>query len=110
MRHLNGPGLGGKGKAKASAKAPEDTPGLRGDEMFLNQILLNLLTNAIKFTPPGGRVDVVAHVDGGNRMVWRVTYTSIGITARDLLRVLEPFQQALGNLHQARGGVNLVMA
>lgn len=96
-----------RGKVKVSAESPEDTPGLRGDEMRLKQILLNLLSNAVKFTPPGGRVDVETHVDGGNTMVWRIADTGIGIQASDLARVLEPFQQGRGDIYQAREGAGL---
>ena len=96
-----------RGQVTVSAEAPEAAPWLRGDEVRLKQILLNLLANAIKFTQPGGRVEVKTHVDGGNSMVWRITDTGIGIQASDLARVLEPFQQVPGDFHRTHEGAGL---
>ncbi len=58
----------------------------------LQQVLLNLLTNAIKFTPPGGRISVSCARDG-DRVLLRVSDTGIGIACEQLQRVFEPFVQ-----------------
>ncbi|MDP6622785.1 MAG: PAS domain-containing sensor histidine kinase [Alphaproteobacteria bacterium] len=71
----------------------EVQPGLTlfADPRLLQQILLNLLTNAVKFTPRGGSVTISAgqRPDGAPRIA--VSDTGIGIAAADIDRVLEPF-------------------
>jgi signal transduction histidine kinase len=82
-------------------------PLLYCDERKLKQMLLNLLSNAIKFTPPGGRV--VAAVDAGPEGGLRIAVrdTGIGIAARHLARVLEPFAQVEGPLGRRCPGTGL---
>ncbi|HYM32391.1 MAG TPA: ATP-binding protein [Candidatus Cybelea sp.] len=72
---------------------PPDLPRFFGDARKLKQIALNLLTNAVKFTPEGGRVEIAAvhRGDGGLDII--VTDTGIGIAPRDIPRALEPFVQ-----------------
>ncbi len=73
--------------------APPGLPPVPADEERLEQVLLNLIHNAIKFTPPGGRIDVTAHADGDN-MVFSVSDTGAGISAEDLPRIFERFYKA----------------
>jgi signal transduction histidine kinase len=70
-----------------------DIPRLYGDRRRIRQVLLNLVSNAVKFTPHGGAVRVAATcaTDGG--LVLSVTDTGIGIEAGDISRVFEPFVQ-----------------
>ncbi|KAF0140825.1 MAG: Sensor protein [Rhodospirillaceae bacterium] len=69
-------------------------PRLLANEMRIKQILLNLLSNAMKFTPSGGRIHVTAHEDERNEgIIIRVTDTGIGINAEDIPCVLAPFVQ-----------------
>ncbi|MGZ5432974.1 MAG: sensor histidine kinase, partial [Thermoanaerobaculia bacterium] len=58
----------------------------------LQQVLLNLLTNAIKFTPAGGRISVTCARDG-DRLLLHVRDTGIGIAPNQQHRVFEPFVQ-----------------
>ncbi|HIC27967.1 MAG TPA: ATP-binding protein [Rhodospirillales bacterium] len=46
-----------------------------------------------KFTPPKGQIKVLASVDASNAMKWQVIDTGVGIPAKDLRRVLQPFEQ-----------------
>ncbi|MBS0528027.1 MAG: HAMP domain-containing histidine kinase, partial [Proteobacteria bacterium] len=74
-------------------RAPEDLPQITGDPRAFKQIVLNLVSNAIKFTERGGSVTISARVEGG-RMVLRVQDTGIGIAPEDLKRIGDPFFQA----------------
>jgi cell cycle sensor histidine kinase DivJ len=82
------------------SRAPEDLPDMTGDPRAFKQIVLNLVSNAIKFTERGGRVTVSASVEG-SRLMLRVTDNGVGITADDLKRIGDPFFQA-GKTYQRR--------
>jgi two-component system cell cycle sensor histidine kinase PleC len=78
---------------------------LRGDDKRLHQMLLNLLSNALKFTPEGGEIRVCAFRRGDSIAI-SVSDTGIGIKPDDLPKVLEPFGQidsALGRKHEGTG-------
>jgi signal transduction histidine kinase len=62
------------------------------DEVKLKQVVVNLLTNAVKFTPVGGRVDVDARVVG-EEVIVSVRDTGVGIAASDQERIFEAFQR-----------------
>jgi len=81
-------------------RAPEDLPFMTGDPRAFKQIVLNLVSNAIKFTERGGKVAVSAEVEG-SRLVLRVADTGVGIAADDLKRIGDPFFQA-GRTYQRR--------
>src|SRR5436309_7880610 len=81
-------------------RAPEDLPVMTGDPRAFKQIVLNLVSNAIKFTERGGKVTVSAAVEGP-WLVLRVSDTGVGIAADDLKRVGDPFFQA-GKAYQRR--------
>ena len=75
----------------------------------LQQILLNLLTNAIKFTPPGGRISVECE-DLGERVAIRVRDTGVGIPADQLERIFDPFVQLDAQRSGTQAGVGLGLA
>ena len=81
-------------------RAPENLPDVVGDPRAFKQILLNLVSNAIKFTERGGTVTVSAAVEG-SRLVLRVSDTGVGIAEEDLKRLGDPFFQA-GKTYQRR--------
>jgi cell cycle sensor histidine kinase DivJ len=81
-------------------RAGEDLPVITGDPRAFKQILLNLVSNAIKFTERGGTVTVSAGVEGP-RLVVRVADNGVGISAEDLKRIGDPFFQA-GKTYQRR--------
>jgi PAS domain S-box-containing protein len=72
-----------------------DSTHIEGDYSKLKQVLLNVISNAIKFTPAGGRVDITMGVTETDAHI-AVTDTGCGIPARDLERVMLPFAQ-VGN-------------
>jgi signal transduction histidine kinase len=92
---------------------PTDLPLLRADELKTKQVLLNLISNAVKFTAPGGEIRVVASVDQHGLAI-AIADNGVGIAAEHLDRVLEPFEQvdcSLSRQHQGTGlGLPLVKA
>jgi cell cycle sensor histidine kinase DivJ len=82
------------------SRVPDDLPEITGDQRAFKQILLNLVSNAIKFTERDGSVTVSARVEGG-RLMLAVSDTGIGIAADDLSRIGDPFFQA-GTTYQRR--------
>ncbi len=64
-----------------------------GDPVRLQQVFWNVLKNAAKFTPPGGRVAVETHVVDRSRLLVRVTDSGIGMTPDELKRIFEAFSQ-----------------
>ena len=73
---------------------------ITGDARAFKQIVLNLVSTAIKFTERGGKVTVAARVDDA-KLVLRVSDTGVGIAADDLKRIGDPFFQA-GKTYQRR--------
>ena len=65
---------------------------IRADERKVKQVLLNLLSNALKFTPEGGRIDVKAAICDGTVEI-SVTDTGVGIAPEDQMAVFEEFRQ-----------------
>lgn len=81
-------------------RAPDDLPRITGDPRAFKQIVLNLVSNAIKFTERGGRVTISARIEG-SRMALRVMDNGVGIAPEDLKRIGDPFFQA-GKTYQRR--------
>ena len=77
-----------------------------GDERKVKQILVNLLTNAVKFTPEGGQIKVEANL-GDNAVIVSVTDTGIGIAPEDQEAIFEEFRQVGSNYAQKREGTGL---
>ena len=80
-------------------------PELDGDPVKLKQVFMNLIGNAIKFTPAGGRVSVSAEISDDTLQI-RIQDTGIGMRAEDIPLVLQPFYRvhsALDSKHQGAG-------
>ena len=90
-------------------RIPADLPMIWCDERKLKQMLLNLVNNAVKFTPSGGSVEISARLDDEGYVV-AVRDTGIGIAEGDLGRVLEPFVQAETTLSRRQEGTGLGLA
>jgi PAS domain S-box-containing protein len=88
-----------------------EEPGLRvdGDAARLQQVFANLLSNGVKFTPPGGRVEVRVSEREGNVVVM-VRDTGRGIPAEFLPYVFDRFRQADGGITRQKGGLGLGLA
>jgi cell cycle sensor histidine kinase DivJ len=83
-----------------------DLPEIVADRRAVNQILINLVSNAIKFTPRGGHVSVSAMCDGGKLSV-TVEDTGVGIGEADLPRLGEAFFQARASYDRRHDGTGL---
>ena len=81
---------------------------IRGDERKVKQVLLNLLSNALKFTPEGGRIDVSARLQGGAAEI-AVADTGVGIAPEDQEAVFEEFRQ-VGTADKKVEGTGLGLA
>jgi signal transduction histidine kinase len=76
-----------------------------GDEDRLVQVVVNLLANAVRFTPAGGRV-IVRVVDTAQECEIQVEDTGVGIPAAELPHIFEAYRQA----HLGKGGTGLGLA
>jgi len=82
---------------------------LRGDRQKTVQILLNILSNAVKFTPPNGRIAVRTSRPSPGRAVIAIRDTGIGMTAAEMAAVFEPFVQFDNSLTRQEKGTGLGM-
>jgi len=71
----------------------DDLPILIADERSVKQVLLNILSNAVKFTPAGGTVTAFARVEADGGLIFGVVDTGIGIAKDDQARVFQKFGQ-----------------
>jgi cell cycle sensor histidine kinase DivJ len=91
------------------------TPGARlvfADRRAIKQILVNLLSNGVKYTPPGGAVKVTARVmnEAGRGIEIIVSDTGTGIAKTDLARLGQPFEQVESAETRAKEGTGLGLA
>ncbi len=96
---------------KLIADVPDSLPALRADARNVKQILINLLANAVRFTPAGGQVRVAARLeetgaDGGG-IVITVSDTGPGIAKADVPKILRPFGQIQQGFGLSRDGTGL---
>ncbi len=91
--------------------APCNELRVHGDRTRLAQVLTNLLQNAAKFTPRGGRTQIeLNHSGRTGEAIIRVRDTGVGIEANMLARVFEPFVQAMSEGEESRPGLGLGLA
>lgn len=82
---------------------------IESDRTKLNQILMNLTTNAIKFTEIGKRVELQARLEN-NRIVFNIVDEGPGITQQNQARIFAPFEQGDNTLTRKYGGTGLGLA
>jgi signal transduction histidine kinase len=85
---------------------PADLPQLRADVRSMRQVLINLLSKAVKFSSPGGTIAIRVRVDAG-AIVFDVSDTGIGIRQEDLERLTKPFQQVDKPMARSAQGTGL---
>lgn len=82
---------------------------VRADSERLQQVLWNLLANAVKFTPAGGTIDLYLEQDGSLAEI-RIEDSGPGVPAEFLPRIFERFSQADGSSTRKHGGLGLGLA
>ncbi|HYF42173.1 MAG TPA: response regulator [Ramlibacter sp.] len=87
-------------------EVPDPAPAVRGDATRLAQCLLNLLNNAVKFTPPGGQVGLRTWQEGSTAIV-EVTDTGVGIAGENLSRIFDLFVQERYSGHHGNTGLGI---
>jgi two-component system cell cycle sensor histidine kinase PleC len=87
-----------------------DLPDIEADQRGLKQVMLNLISNAVKFTPEGGDIVVAVSQQDDERLRVAVTDTGIGIAAKDLSRLAQPFEQVEGQHSKTTQGTGLGLA
>ncbi|MGZ9099743.1 MAG: sensor histidine kinase, partial [Brevundimonas sp.] len=87
-----------------------DLPDIDADYRGLKQVVLNLISNAVKFTPEGDHIVVAISREDDERLRVAVTDTGIGIAAEDLARLARPFEQVEGQHSKTTQGTGLGLA
>lgn len=100
-----------RGNVTITLNVPEELPYLIADRVRFIQIMLNIMSNAVKFTMPGGRVHVgvEAHAIGNNKTHFRITIsdTGIGMSAEDISKAFQSFGQIDSGLNRKFEGTGL---
>ena len=86
---------------------PNNLPRFWGDERLLQQILANLLSNAIKFSRGGEAVELSAGIASGGGLWFEIADRGAGMSAGDVARVLQPFEQEDTSLARRYEGIGL---
>ncbi|WP_245158279.1 MULTISPECIES: PAS domain-containing sensor histidine kinase [unclassified Brevundimonas] len=89
---------------------PADLPQIEADQRGCKQVMLNLISNAVKFTPEGGAIAVRLARLGDDKVRIQVIDTGIGIAAGDLARLARPFEQVEGQHSKTTQGTGLGLA
>jgi len=100
----------GTSNLTVTAKVPEGLPILQSDRQKVKQVILNLLTNALKFTPRGSVTVSCAYHPASEEIAIAVADTGIGIPASDQTRIFEAFSQADARPTREGGGTGLGLA
>lgn len=87
-----------------------DMPDVEADHRGLRQVMLNLISNAVKFTPEGGTIVITVDPHGDDRARVAVTDNGIGIASEDLGRLARPFEQVEGQHSKTTQGTGLGLA
>ncbi|MDX9688962.1 MAG: ATP-binding protein [Alphaproteobacteria bacterium] len=95
------------GKVRLTMSVPQTMPGFRAEERAMKQVLTNLLTNAVKFTPEGGSVSLTADLSPEDEIVITCKDTGIGMSKEEIPIALAPFGQIESALSRKNQGTGL---
>ena len=102
-------GLVGEKPIKLKRSTPPTLPHVSGDSLRLRQVILNLMSNAAKFTDSGS-VTLGARVEGNNEVTLWIADTGIGIAPQDMETIFEEFRQGASGRRKGRAGSGLGLA
>jgi PAS domain S-box-containing protein len=83
---------------------------IRADSIRIQQVFWNLINNAVKFTPPGGKIDIRTSNDDHGRFRFEITDNGIGIEVDRQASLFAPFEQADSSIRRQFGGLGLGLA
>ena len=83
---------------------------IRADSIRIQQVFWNLINNAVKFTPPGGKIDILTSNDERGRFQFEITDNGIGIEVERQTSLFAPFEQADPSIRRQFGGLGLGLA
>jgi signal transduction histidine kinase len=92
---------------KLSTNVASELSVFRADQKLLNQIINNIVGNAVKFTKQDGHININAYLVEDGSISIKISDTGVGIQTKDLAMVLEPFGQARDSAHVAHEGTGL---
>jgi two-component system phosphate regulon sensor histidine kinase PhoR len=96
-----------QGRVRLDLEVPSDVPRVRADRRALEQVMVNLIENAIKYCPPGSRVVVRAHALDGRQVCVSIEDSGPGISEADLPRLFERFYRVDAGRAREMGGTGL---
>jgi len=94
-------------KQNLEVKVPKDLPDVMADARRIKQVLLNLLSNANKFTPDGGKITLIAAAERSGAITFAVGDTGIGMTPDQVQHALKPFAQVDSGYARLQEGTGL---
>ena len=108
---FTGTSSAGESDSRLDLSLPVGLPPVMADEAALRRVAINLLDNALKFTPPGGQVSVSAGVSADGEPFFDVTDTGPGVPAKDIARLFNAFERgSQTKARAARDGAGLGLA
>lgn len=105
VKNLEGPQKSNGVEIKVRLTAMDHA--IRGDWDKLEQVISNLLGNALKFTPRGGTILITSRNEAGDKLVIEINDTGMGISPDAMRRIFAPFEQADSSIHPRFGGLGL---
>ncbi len=96
-----------KGELTVTDNMPDDLPPVQSDERMVKQIFLNLMSNAVKFTPAAGTITLSAEIADDGRVKVILADTGVGMSEEDLVVALQPFGQTDSYLVRSQQGTGL---
>ncbi|MGB4106843.1 MAG: ATP-binding protein [Alphaproteobacteria bacterium] len=87
---------------KINMNLPADLPGLYADQRLVRQIFINLISNAVKFSRPGGNIDIKARMLADGRLQVEIADEGVGIPTSKIKQAMEPFGQVSDRAENAQ--------